>query len=76
MSGTKKTTELEVNNTRDRFDMEQEILECWRVTNDIELFMSQGADKEKMKVLSEYYDQKFERLWETFEMLTRKGKIL
>lgn len=76
MSGEKQTSNSEVNDPRDRFDMEQEILECWRVTSDIELFVAKGVDKEKMKVLSEYYNQKFERLWETFETLIHQGKIL
>jgi hypothetical protein len=57
---------------RDRFDLEQDILECWKVTNDISMFVEQGAD---MSVLSAYYEQKFQRLWDTFEQLTRQGKI-
>lgn len=52
--------------TRDRFDLEQEILECWKVTTDIKLFAEQGGD---FSVLSQYYEQKFERLWSTFEHL-------
>ena len=56
----------------DRFDLEQEILECWRVTNDIKLFVEQGAD---LKVLSDYYDQKFEKLWATFESMCHNGKL-
>lgn len=59
--------------TRDRFDLEQEILECWKVTTDIKLFQEQGGD---MSVLCAYYDQKFERLWDTFEVLIHKGKVL
>lgn len=70
MSGENETK------ARDRFDMEQELLECWKVVNDIELFVQQDADAEKFKALSVYYEQKFQRLWETFEMLTHKGKIL
>lgn len=58
---------------RDRFDLEQDILECWKVTTDIKLFQDQGGD---MDVLRAYYDQKFERLWETFELLIEKGKVL
>jgi len=58
--------------TRDRFDLEQEILECWKVTTDIKLFVDQGAD---LSVLSQYYDQKFERLWNTFEQMIHDGKL-
>lgn len=56
----------------DRFDLEQEILECWRVTDDIKLFVEQGAD---LKVLSDYYQQKFEKLWATFESMCHNGKL-
>jgi len=69
MNGETQKTEVE----RDRFDLEQDILECWKVTNDIKLFEEQGGD---LNVLSKYYDQKFDRLWNTFEMLIKEGKIL
>ena len=52
-----------------RFDLEQEILECWKVTNDIELWAAKDASAEDFKVLTAYYERKFEKLWETFEQL-------
>ena len=61
------------NPSRDRFDLEQEILECWKVTTDISLFKEQGGD---MDALAAYYEQKFERLWSTFEQLTHERKIV
>jgi len=61
--------------TRDRFDLEQEILECWKVTNDITMFIEQGSSVEDFKTLSNYYEKKFDRLWSTFETLTQEGKI-
>ncbi len=67
MSGENQKTK-----TRDRFDLEQDILECWKVTNDIKMFIEQGADP---TVLSAYYEQKFTRLWDTFETLTHEGNI-
>lgn len=69
MNGETQKTEV----ARDRFDLEQEILECWKVTTDIKLFEEQGGD---LSVLSKYYDQKFERLWNTFELLIKEGKTL
>jgi hypothetical protein len=59
--------------TRDRFDLEQEILECWKVTTDISLFKEQDGD---LDALAAYYEQKFKRLWSTFETLTHEGKIV
>jgi hypothetical protein len=67
MSGENQETE-----TRTRFDLEQEILECWKVTTDIKMFAEQGGD---LKVLSAYYEQKFERLWNTFESLVHESKL-
>ena len=70
MSG--KTPETK---TCDRFDLEQEILECWKVTNDITMFIEQGSGVEDFKTLAAYYEKKFDRLWSTFETLTQEGKI-
>lgn len=61
--------------TRDRFELEQEILECWKVTNDITMFIDQGASVEDFKTLADYYEKKFDRLWSTFELLTQQGNI-
>jgi hypothetical protein len=68
MSGENQTTKK----ARDRFDLEQDILECWKVTTDIGLWKEQGAD---LSTLSAYYEQKFERLWDTFEKLIRENKL-
>lgn len=56
----------------DRFDLEQEILECWKVVNDIKLFEQQGGD---MTNLSGYYEQKFQKLWDTFEQVLRAKQL-
>ena len=61
--------------TRDRFDLEQEILECWKVTNDINMLVEQGASVESFKTLADYYELKFDRLWNTFENMVREKKL-
>ena len=58
--------------TKTRFDMEQEILECWNVTRDIEQWKQSGSD---MSTLVAYYETKFDQLWNTFEVLIRQGTI-
>ncbi len=65
--------EAPVQQTRTRFDLEQEILECWRVVDDIQLFASQGH--QDWNTLSAYYQHKFDRLWETFEITIREGTL-
>ena len=59
-----------------RFDFEQEIMECWKVTNDLQMYIDQGASIEDTKVLIDYYERKFDKLWATFETLIHERKIL
>jgi hypothetical protein len=60
----------------DRFDFEQEIMECWKITNDLQMYIDQGASIEDTKVLIDYYERKFDKLWNTFETLIHERKIL
>lgn len=59
-----------------RFDFEQEIMECWKITNDLQMYIDQGASIEDTKVLIDYYERKFDKLWNTFETLIHERKIL
>lgn len=47
----------------DRFDLEQAIMDCWQVCDDIK----ENIDP---NVLSQYYHAKFDKLWNIFEELT------
>jgi len=67
--------ETEMIKTRDRFDLEQEIMECWKVVNDIQMYVEQGAQTQDFKVLAEYYERKFDRLWNTFEQLVHTKQL-
>lgn len=60
----------------DRFDLEQQILECWRVTDDIKLFSEQNPSEEKWQALKTYYDAKFEQLWATFETMCHERQFV
>jgi len=64
-----------IEKTKDRFDLEQEILECWKVTADIQMYVDQDAATEDFKVLAEYYERKFNLLWETFESMIHERKM-
>jgi hypothetical protein len=61
--------------TKDRFDLEQEILECWKVTTDLQMYIDQGASIEDTQVLIKYYERKFEQLWNTFEHMVHERKM-
>ena len=67
----------------DRFDLEQDILKCWNVTEDIDLLYSNIMEKDLttddianallgMKTL---YDMKFEKMFNHFEKLIEEKKI-
>jgi hypothetical protein len=60
----------------DRFDLEQQILECWRVTDDIKLFAEQSPSDEKWQALKTYYDAKFEQLWATFDIMCKEKQFV
>ena len=70
----------------DRFDLEQEILNCWRVTDDIDLVATmisnanmKPRDQDKfMNVLigmKELYNARFDSLFHTFEILVSEGQF-
>jgi hypothetical protein len=67
----------------DRFDLEQDIMKCWNVTEDIDLLYRNLMDKDMstddianallgMKTL---YEMKFEEMFSNFETLVRERKI-
>ena len=47
----------------DRFDLEQEILRCWNILEDIELVRGQP---ELIDSLKEVYEAKFQRCFDSF----------
>lgn len=59
----------------DRFDLEQEILECWKITNDIPLLEEMGANTADITSLANIYEFKFQKLWNTFEKMCREQQF-
>lgn len=66
---------------KDRFDLEQEIMECWGVTKDIDnLYHAlESLDKDQqmnyLLGLHQIYEVKFEKLWNTFEQCIKNRQI-
>ena len=64
------------------FDLEQEIMECWNVVDDIQLVTSHFVDHSighsdddimnKYLAISYLYSVKFEKLWRTFEEVCKE----
>jgi len=67
----------------DRFDLEQNIMKCWNVTDDIDMVYRNVMDRDMSKDdianallgLQTLYNMKFEELFNNFETLVHEGKI-
>lgn len=55
----------------DRFDLEQQILECWKVTDDIRTVLKHGTSdmEQNFEALARLTDIRFEKLWYIFETM-------
>lgn len=74
MTSENTSTETQ-SNVHDRFDFEQWMLDCWKVTDDIKMYADRDVTAEDWKALSNYYEHKFNRLWDLFERMIREGNI-
>jgi hypothetical protein len=69
--------------SKTRFDMEQEIMDCWHVTDDINVLLEAVMEKKPttdqvanvLLGMHQLYQFKFERLFDTFEQLIGERKI-
>jgi len=69
----------------DQFDLEQQILDCWRITEDLDILFEHVMESEKLnrdKVsniilgMKDLYQLKFERCFDTFErLISEKNNI-
>jgi len=59
----------------DRFDLEQQIMQCWNMVDDVKLFAEQGAPSDEFAALATVYHRKFETLFDTFELMLRSGQF-
>lgn len=68
----------------DRFDLEQSIMKCWNVTEDIYLVYENVMDTEMttdqianaLLGMHQMYEMKFEKLFKQFEELVHERKIV
>ena len=72
---------MESYQTKTRFDLEQDIMDCWTVVNDIDLFyhnsenLSEDDQMNFLLGLKTIYQVRFEKLFSTFEQLVHDRKI-
>lgn len=56
------------------YELEQHILGCWNVCDDIETLEEQGASMADMTALSTLYKYKFQKLWDVYENLLQQRR--
>ena len=61
--------------TSDRFDLEQQMLECWQIVDDIHVMYEMGTTVDDLDALATVYDYKFKRMWATFESLVKARQL-
>ena len=68
---------------KDRFDMEQEVMKCWNVVEDLKVLHEGVLERDLTRDqisnillgLGEIYQLRFEVLFDTFETMISEGKI-
>lgn len=55
------------NKKFDRFDLEQSIMQCWNMVDDVKLLVKRGAPVEDFDGVCRLYQHKFEELFALFE---------
>jgi hypothetical protein len=73
MKKDKKTTA--VPKTADRFDLEQQIMTCWSMVDDLRAFSNSGASTDELQALAKVYDRKFNIMFETFSTMISEGQF-
>lgn len=64
-----------------RFDLEQDIMDCWNITKDLDsllLAVERGDEDQVMNIiigLQALYDLKFEKMFNTFEQCIRNREF-
>ena len=75
--GCKCDPKITVNTiSTDRFELEQQILACWTITDEINTIKETNFDPKLLEAVIVLYELKFEKLWSIFETLVNQKKIL
>jgi len=75
MKKDKKEQKAAVPKTVDRFDLEQQIMQCWSMVDDVRAFANSGATTDEFQALARVYDRKFDILFETFSTMISEGQF-
>ena len=60
---------------KNRFDFEQDIMQCWGIIDDLKMLIEQDAiNRTTAEALTVLYDARFQRVWATFESVIKNIK--
>ena len=76
MKKDKKDKGAVVPRTADRFDLEQQIMQCWSMVDDLRAFANSRATTDEFQALAKVYDRKFDILFETFSTMISEGQFV
>lgn len=54
------------------YEMEQQIMKCWEVVEDLKLFVEKRGSNEALVGMAEMYSLKFQKLWDYYEQATHE----
>jgi hypothetical protein len=73
---SKKETDMKTKDQKDRFDLEQEIMQCWNVVEDLRILADRNpAIAEDLKAVAHVYEMRFDNMFNTFEVLIKNGNL-
>ena len=75
MKKDKKHNVAAVPKTVDRFDLEQQIMQCWSMVDDLQAFIDAGASTDELRALAKVYQRKFDILFETFSTMVSEHQF-
>ena len=58
-----------------RFDLEQDILACWSVVDDLKMVVKREGTSEDFLAIARLYQIRFAHLWAGFEKMIEEGKM-
>jgi hypothetical protein len=61
---------------KDRFDLEQEIMQCWNIVEDLRILAERNPSiAEDLKAIVHVYEMRFDNMFNTFEKLIKSGSL-
>ena len=79
-----------MSTVKDRFDLEQDIMKCWNITEDLDMVLERLLDSPSFQGMpaeledkianiligmKELYEMRFQNLWDTFELMLKQGQF-